>query len=417
MNHPGSADRLLMVMPDERLTSKAVQAGFQVWAIWDPALGSAEEAAQVAAHARDVVPADLSDPAGLRATVARLVREHRIGHVLHLGGESGLAAVLAEAGALSVGPPGGAEAVRLLGDAIAMRRLLNRNGVSVVRARQADSVAEAEVLLMDFGLPAVIGPAQSDGGRYTALVQGADDLWEWTARVGAAGLEGPFLVQEYLEGPEFSVETLTVDAMHWVAGITARETLGPPGTPPAGHVHPAALSARDESAIRATVTALLDLAGYEFGPAHTTVVLTGDGPRITGCRARLGEDRIPLLVELATGFDLEAAVFRALAGQEVPESGPPTAAAQCAAIGFFVLPAGRLESVHGLEELRALDHVYALHFPYRPGDLLPEAADCGGRHGYAIVEAPTPGEAARRVTAVREALVTRVSPVGAEVLR
>ncbi|MCX5380522.1 ATP-grasp domain-containing protein [Streptomyces sp. NBC_00091] len=412
MTRPRSTGRLLMVMPYEQLVRKAVEAGFQVWSIWDPALRKADYLDMVAAHSEELALVDFQDEAALRSLITRMAREHSVQHVLHLGSEATMAPVLAEAEALGLSP-NSAQSVRLLNDKNAMRGLLNASGVSVVRARQAASLAEVEPLLTEFGLPAVVKPTNSAGSRGVALVRTPDDLAEWTARVKSGGFEGPFIVEDFLEGPEFSVETLTAHGTHQIVGITAKQTSGPPGFVETGHIHPAPLDPADADAIRDTVTALLDLAGYTFGPAHTEVILTPAGPRIVESQARLGGDRIPLLVQVATGYDLEAAVFRALAGEDVTAPAPH----RYASIGFFRLPAGRLESVEGLDELRALDHVHALHFPYGPGDVLPLTTDSGSRHGYALVDAPTPAEAAGRIAAAHTALRTTTTPTPKEALR
>ncbi|MFI8101504.1 ATP-grasp domain-containing protein [Streptomyces sp. NPDC086023] len=399
MTLPSGAGRLLMVMPYEQLVRKAVEAGFRVWSVWDPKLRAPDYLAKVAAHSEGLALVDFDDEAALRALVARMATEHRVDHVLHLGSEASMAPVLAEAEALGLSP-NTAEAVRLLNDKNAMRRLLNRNGVSVVRAREAATLADVEPLLAEFGLPAVVKPGNSAGSRGIALVREPADLAEWTARIKAAGIEGPFIVEDYLEGPEFSVETLTVDGMHQVVGITAKQTSGAPGFVETGHIHPAPLDPADAAAIRATTTALLDLAGYRFGPAHTEVILTPSGPRIVESQARLGGDRIPLLVEVAGGFDLEAGIFRALAGEPVTTPAPE----RYAAIGFFRLPAGRLESVDGLAELAELPYVHAVVFPFAPGDVLPHTTDSGSRHGYAVVDAASPAGAAERIASVQAGL-------------
>ncbi|MFJ3876040.1 ATP-grasp domain-containing protein [Streptomyces sp. NPDC090077] len=412
MTQPREPGRLLMVMPYAQLVRKAVEAGFQVWSVWDPALRTPEYLAEVAAHSQHLALVDFGDESALRALVAELAREHDVQHVLHLGSEATMAPVLAEAEALGLSP-NTAESVRLLNDKHAMRGLLNAHGVSAVRAHRAETLGEVEPLLAEFGLPAVVKPTNTAGSRGIALVRTAADLAEWTERVKAGGFEGPFIIEDYLEGPEFSVETLTAGGTHHVVGITAKQTTGAPGFVETGHVHPAPLDPADAAAVRDTVTALLDLAGYAFGPAHTEVILTPAGPRIVESQARLGGDRIPLLVEVATGYDIEAAIFRGLAGEDVTAPAPH----RYAAIGFFQLPAGRLESVEGLDGLRARDHVHGVHFPYRPGDLLPRTTDSATRHGYAVVDAPTPAEAADRIAAAHTALRTTTTETPKEALR
>ncbi|WP_405977156.1 ATP-grasp domain-containing protein [Streptomyces sp. NBC_00158] len=412
MTPPREPGRILMVMPYEQLVRKAVEAGFEVWSIWDPALRTPEYLDKVAAHSRELALVDFGDEEALRALVAEKAREHDVRYVLHLGSEATMAPVLAEAEALGLSP-NTAESVRLLNDKHAMRGLLNARGVSAVRARRAETLGEVEPLLAEFGLPAVVKPTNTAGSRGIALVRTPADLGEWTERVKAGGFEGPFIIEDYLEGPEFSVETLTAGGTHHVVGITAKQTTGAPGFVETGHVHPAPLDPADAAAIRDTVTALLDLAGYAFGPAHTEVILTPAGPRIVESQARLGGDRIPLLVEVATGYDIEAAIFRGLAGEDVTAPAPH----RYAAIGFFRLPAGRLESVEGLDELRARDHVHGVHFPYAPGDVLPRTTDSATRHGYAVVDAATPAEAAERITAAHTALRTTTTETPKEALR
>ncbi|MEV5876931.1 hypothetical protein AB0L75_22370 [Streptomyces sp. NPDC052101] len=114
---------------------------------------------------------------------------------------------------------------------------------------------------------------------------------------------------ELAAGAHLSVETLSVHGMHHAVGITAR---GPDGLP-----RPAPLSEDAAAEVRAAVTALLDLTGYQYGPAHTSVVLTAQGPVISGCRAGLAPDPVPELLKAATGFDLVAGALEVLSGRLV----------------------------------------------------------------------------------------------------
>lgn len=396
MTSTGAAGRLLMVMPYSQFVRKAAEAGFEVWAIWDPALREREYLDEVAERAQELLLTDFSDEAGLRALIAETVRAHDIGTVLHLGAEESMPPAVAEAEALGVSP-NPASAVTVLNDKAAMRALLAEHGLSVVGAESAGTVEEVAALLDRLPLPVVVKPARASGSRGVALIRDAADLEEWRDRVTEGGLAGPYLVEEYLQGPEFSVETLSADGVHHVIGITAKHTTGAPFFVETAHVHPAPLGQDERTAIHAVVTGLLDLAGYRFGPAHTEVILTPRGPRVVESQARLGGDRIPLLIETASDYDIEAAIFRTLAGEPVE---PPTPR-HTASVGFFFLPAGRLESVEGLDAVRALPYVQAVHFPFSPGDELPPTTSSFTRHGYVVVDAQSPAEAAERVARVR----------------
>jgi biotin carboxylase len=193
---------------------------------------------------------------------------------------------------------------------------------------------------------------------------------------------------------------MSVGGRHLVIGVTAKQTTPPPSFVELGHLHPAPLPEHDRAAIADLVVAFLDAAGYRFGPAHTEVILTGSGPRIVESQARLGGDRIPLLVEIATGFDLEAAIFEALAGRPVTVP----AAGRVASICFFQLPEGRVASVDGLAEITGLPYVHALKVKFQPGDEVPRIVDSSTRHGYVVVDAASAEEAADRLATVRDLL-------------
>ncbi|MET8885098.1 ATP-grasp domain-containing protein [Streptomyces rubiginosohelvolus] len=396
MTHTGAPKRLLMVMPYSQFVRKAVEAGFEVWAVWDPSLREEAYLDEVAEHARELLLADFSDESGLRALIAETVRTHGIGTVLHLGAEASMPPAVAEAEALGVSPNPVSAVIRL-NDKAAMRALLAEHELSVVRAEPAATTKEVRAVVAGMALPVVVKPTGASGSRGVALVRDAEDLEEWSARVAEAGLVGPYVVEEYLQGPEYSVETLTVDGVHQVVGITAKQTTGAPFFVETAHVHPAPLAPEDRSTIHAVVIGLLDLAGYRFGPAHTEVILTRRGPRIVESQSRLGGDRIPLLIATASDFDIEAAIFRTLAGEPLNVPAPR----HTASIGFFTLSAGRLNAVGGLDAIRALPYVHALHFPFRPGDELPRTTSSSTRHGYVVVDAESPAEAAERISRVR----------------
>jgi hypothetical protein len=208
------------------------------------------------------------------------------------------------------------------------------------------------------------------------------------------------------DAPRVSVETLTVNGTHHVVGMTAQRTTGPPHFFVTGYLHPAPLTGDEQKIISVAVEERLTASGYRFGPAHTEVALLPYGPRIVSCRAHLGADRIPLLVEIARGFDLEAAVFTGLLGgcPVVPK------ASQYAEIGFFLLPEGRLETYTGTEDIAVTPWVRGARFPYQVGDRIASVGDPRARRAYVVVEGSTPEVTRERVAKAREDLVTNIRP-------
>ncbi|WP_406202266.1 ATP-grasp domain-containing protein [Kitasatospora sp. NBC_01560] len=387
--------RLLMVMPYRQFVQKAQAEGFWVGAIWDATLESPAYLDEVRELADFFVLTDFQDEELLRSTIRTAAQEQRASVVYHIGREESMVAAyqVAEELHVELNP---ASAVRFLADKHAMRDLLAERGLSPVSFVAAPTRGEVPDAVRKIGYPAVVKPAALAGSRGVFLWQGPEDEAVWTGLVDEYDYDGPFLVEEYLRGPEYSVETLSQDGRHQVVGITEKVLGPPPLFVEVGHVHPAPLPADRERAIRELTTALLTACGYRFGPAHTEVIWTPDGPRIVESQARLGGDRIPRLVQLAGGLDIEQAIFAGIAGTEAVLPAPTATAT----VRFFTFPPGRVDEVRGLEAVRALGHVDELSLKLQPGDVAPEIRDSKSRHGHVIVSGATPEEALARCAEV-----------------
>src|SRR5262249_51439024 len=105
-----------------------------------------------------------------------------------------------------------------------------------------------------------------------------------------------FIVEEFLEGPEFSVESFSFNGFHSILAVTEKHCSE--SFVELGHVLPAALPKQTEDEIVACVRNFLDLVTLKDGPAHTEVKLTLAGPRIVEGHNRVGGDKINELVEL-----------------------------------------------------------------------------------------------------------------------
>jgi biotin carboxylase len=389
--------KILMVMPYRQFLTQASAEGISTVALWDPTLESSGYLLDVAARAEELVITDFSDTEGLRRLVAETARRHQVDRILHLGREETMLPVAEEAERLGL-EANPSRAVARLNDKALLRELLHEHGLSPVATRLFDDPAQVTSALAGLRLPVVAKPTALAGSRGVRLIRAPGDLADWTRSLDAYGYRGQVLVEEYLEGPEFSVETLTVDGRHLVVGVTAKEVSAPPTFVETAHTHPAPLDPADQRAICDLVTRLLDAAGHRFGPVHTEVILTAAGPRVVESQTRLGGGRIPLLVLLSRGYDLERAVFAALAGRPVE----PGAAQRTARTEFLRFDPGPVTAVSGVEEARALPFVHELSVPFAPGAVVPVTVDAKTRHGHVVVTARNAREAAERCALVRE---------------
>jgi biotin carboxylase len=393
---------LVMVMPYRAYIRKAQAEGFRICAIWDPAVAGRLYGAQasqyleeVKALADDFRLADFADRAAYAGAIRAAAREFDADHVWHAGGEDTMMAAyeVADELGLAVNSP---RSVALLNDKLAMRTLLRDRGISSVRFATAQRWQDAAGLSADFTLPVVVKPTTLSGSRGTFLLTDLADLPAWGEVLASHHYRGPLLIEEYLRGPEFSVETLTVRGEHHVIGVT-RKVLGPlPHFVEFGHLFPEP-DTTESRQVAALARQLLDAAGYQCGPAHTEVILTADGPRLVESQARLGGDKIPEIIQLARGFDIKRGMFAALAGR-APQPGPAKSVGH---IAYLSLRSGILRSVSGLDKVRALPFVDTLSFPFSAGDVIPATVNSKTRHGFVILTGRDAAQARARADQVR----------------
>ncbi|MDT0391745.1 ATP-grasp domain-containing protein [Streptomyces dubilierae] len=272
-------------------------------------------------------------------------------------------------------------AVELTRDKARTRELLDRHGLSPVRHRLCAGVEEARAFRRELGGgPVVLKPRDgglSEGVYLAASEQELTERWAWSRRVA----DGPLLVEEFLTGPEFSVESVSVGGRHEIAAVTEKVTTELPRFVETGHQVPARLDETSRTAVEELVTRFLDLIEQRDGPVHTELRLTPSGPRLIEAQTRVGGDQIWELCELVSGVDLMAETFCALLGLPRP---PRTPVAGAAAIRFFSYENVRVLGVDGLAEAATAPGVHRLHCTLEAGRELGPLTSSTARQGYVL---------------------------------
>lgn len=275
-------------------------------------------------------------------------------------------------------------------DKSAARSALRAAGVPGPRFWVADSAAAAGRLADEVPYPCVMKPVADSG---SSGVRRIDDVRQFrehfdrltTAATNERGQAQPasVLVEELLDGPEFSVESMTWAAGETrVIGVTRKHLSDPPHFVELGHDFPAPLAGDDRLAIEAHVRRALEAVGFDFGPAHTEVRLTAAGPRIVEINPRLAGGMIPELVRLATGIDLIDGYLRAIVGETAPLVATHDGRAS---IRFVTAPhRGILAAIPPCDDLRAQPGVRALEITAPAGRAVGEARSAADRLGYVI---------------------------------
>lgn len=327
------------------------------------------------------------------------------------------AAKIADALGLEGGTP--LATVQLLLDKWQMRQLLNERGISPVAATIGESEQDLRDFVQKHGLPVVVKPISEAGSIGVFAVHDEADIASVTARFRALGNEfdkkdlagelDQFLMEEYLDGPEISVETLSFDGRHVLIGVTDKVT-GGPGFVEVGHSTPSRQPSALLQEVEQLVLEFLDVVGLRQGPAHTEVKLTSRGPRIIESHNRIGGDRINELTEVAYGLDMDRYAIGAPFGliEPLEESPKPVAGA---AIRFFTPPPGRVVAVTGTETVSNDPALVELELSLKPGDTVPRLTWSEDRVGHVIARGETTDDAIANCERLMETVHIYIEPL------
>ena len=289
------------------------------------------------------------------SAVDRLARAQRIDGVISPGADwtVGIAARLAERLGLPH-PIDGATAV-----------------LATSKSRQRDRFAAAGLpqprVLAVPRVPCVVKAPDRQGQRGLTLVRSEADLPAAIEIARAASRNGTFIAEEYVEGPEVTVNAVSIDGVFQPLTITDRLTAEPPAFGVAlAHAWPARLSVVATQALVAAARAAAEALGIRNGPTYTQIRVGEDGPRVVELAARLGGGHDAELCELATGVSLNGLALDFALGRE-PSVAPTQSRFGGACVLFLVAPEGELRAIEGVEEAEAVEGVAEVRVYRAPG--------------------------------------------------
>lgn len=241
--------------------------------------------------------------------------------------------------------------------------------------------------------PCIIKPTDNAGSHGVAKVYSFEELLANYEYSHSCSRHGKVLVEEYLDGPEVSVEVMVVKSKVNILQITDKITTGAPHFVEMGHTQPSRLPEETQRQICEVAEAACKSLGLDKGPAHVEMKVTSRGPVMIELGARMGGDNITThLVPLSTGIDMVKATINVALGEE-----PDIAASlHCgSAIRYFEVPFGTIQSIEGVEAAKAMPGVKQITFTKEIGEESTPIECSNDRIGFVIAQGATADEAAR----------------------
>ncbi|MEU1290486.1 ATP-grasp domain-containing protein [Kitasatospora sp. NPDC005856] len=296
------------------------------------------------------------------------------------------------------------ETVRAVADKCAMRRALADAGVSDVLAETVHDAQGILEVAEKAGYPLICKPVRGVASKGVTRIDGPGDIERalaWGAE-GAGDLDSAeLLVEPFLSGDEYSVESVSEDGEHLVVGIT-RKISEHDHFVEVGHVVPAPLPAADQERIAAAVVDMLRALGVRRGVTHTEVLVAADAVNIVETHLRPAGDEIPELWARISGVDLIEVVARQAVGLPVLDDVRAALAAdregpRAAAIWYSCPDAvGEIVEVAGEDEARAVEGVVDVEVLREPGKRLKGVTGSFARAAHVCAVGGTQEEALRR---------------------
>jgi biotin carboxylase len=267
------------------------------------------------------------------------------------------------------------------------REILAKQNIDNTAHCVADKASNAIDFANENGFPIIVKPLAATGSLDVRKLNNSTEL-----NAALADVNYPVLVEEFLEGDEFSVEAITEDGVTFVVGIT-KKFKDAHNYVELGHVVPAPLNDDAQYSINTFVKEVVKAVGIHNGPSHTEVMLTPKGPRLIETHTRLGGDRIFELVKLATGIDLLKLTIEQSLGQKIADKIPTKiTSTRNAAIAFHAPSFDtkfKIEKVENVAKLDSLACVETYVIMKNVGDTVGHLDSSFERAAFCIVTSET----------------------------
>ncbi len=246
----------------------------------------------------------------------------------------------------------------------------------------------------EFDTDAILKPSRNSGSRGIAKVSRNMYKGDFIRAYDEALSESrdhSVLIEQFIEGPEFSIEMIVWRGEIHVLTVTDKKTTGAPHFVELGHNQPSCFSDAEVETLKAAAVAGVRSLGVNNCACHAEAKLMNGKAYLMEVGARLGGDFISTeLTHLSTGVDMVAAAIDVALGVEPDLSAKEEPKGVC--IRYFCPKPGKLVSIFNTEVLNN-PHVYLWEIYPKEGDVIPAVTSSLCRSGHVIVTENTPQKA------------------------
>lgn len=268
-------------------------------------------------------------------------------------------------------------------DKFQMKQRFVEGVVPCAKGRLVKSVEETD----DMVYPVIVKPRDNSGSRGVKLCRSKEELAASMSEAFEVSKLDTVLVEEYIEGPEYSIEGLHYNGKAEVIQFTEKKTTEFPYNVELGHKQPANLTDEQKQAIREIVSKIGKAIKFENCPSHTELKINERGIFVIETSPRLGGDYITsTLVPLSTGINMEDQLLRIALGEKADTT--TGRIDKASGVCFLNLPCGKVASIDdAIKEVETWPNVKVFSTSLKVGDEIHPITSSLNRYGQFIVQA------------------------------
>lgn len=261
--------------------------------------------------------------------------------------------------------------------------ILKKNNIACPNFFDVETLDEAKKASSKLGYPVVIKPIDNAGSRGVLLIQNQNELEKFfPISLESCKFEKKLLVEEHLEGPQISTESIIHEGRIYTTGFSDRnysnqEIFTPYFIENGGDV-PSQLPEDIQKKTIEVVEKTIKILGINFGPAKGDIVIHNGIPHILEMAPRTSGGRFASIqVPTATGVNILEILCRMAVNDKINVNEFQPKFNHASSIRFVIPKPGKIISIIGLNDAKNSEGVvrFITSDDLEIGQIVPEITD------------------------------------------
>ncbi len=266
------------------------------------------------------------------------------------------------------------ESARKCNNKIEMRQIFHEKNVDKISFFPAKTLEDAHVAVKKIGIPCILKPSDNSGSRGVTIIRSFDEIDNaFHQAIDSCFHEKTVIIEEFLNGDEYSVDTIIWDGIVYPCGISDRVFLKSQNyAVQSGSITPSLLPEKIQDQMYQLMQKAATSLGITKGAFKGDLILVNDQPRIIEVTARtsggfdsqyrkpysFGIDLMKATIDIAVGKKLD---FRDIVPRWIKWSKT-----------FSVFPkSGKILKINGIEETKKIPGVKDVFITASINDIIP----------------------------------------------